>query len=1273
MPQDPDVSSRLRPYLPRLLIHWLSEAPGTTVRAVDGTIVFVDISGFTKMSERLARKGKVGAEEVTDVLGSVFAQLLTVAYENGGGLVKFGGDALLLFFSGTDHQVKGARAAFGMRRMLREVGRIQSSAGLITLRMSVGVHSGTFHLFLVGDSHRELLIAGPAASETVHMEGTAGAGDIVVSSATAAALPPDVLGAAKGDGWLLKREPSGPGPERVDEETSVEGIDLSGSVPLAIRDHLLAGQVDAEHRQVTVAFIHFDGIDAMVNEQDADAVGFGLDQLVGETQRAADKHGVTFLGTDIDHDGGKIILVAGAPAAMGDDEERMLLTVRTIMDAEPPIPIRIGVNKGPVFAGDIGPRYRRTYTIMGDAVNLAARVMAKALPGQILATASVLDASNLLFTTEALEPFLVKGKALPVRAWSVGAIEGPRHHAEERRLPLVGRDDELAAFSRALGDLRQGHGSVVELVGNPGIGKTRLVEELIALAADLPHAAMACELFEASSPYRPFRRMLRRLMGIEQRATGAEAGARLRAAVAAAAPDLLPWLPLLAVVVDAEVEPTPEVDALAEEFRRGRLEEVTEALLAKIATDPIVIVVEDAHWVDEPSAGLLRAIAERVTERPWLVCVTRRDTDTGFTIPPEADGCISLRPLPLTEVEAETLLQAATEDDPLRPDELTALTKRSGGNPLFLQEIASAARAGDIDELPSSVEGMVTAQIDRLASKDRRVLRFASVLGSSFSQDLLATLMEGEPAPEDAVWARLGEFLDAEGSGRWRFRHALMRDAAYEGLPFSRRRALHARAGAAILEHAAEPDEVAELLSLHFFNAHRHDDAWTYSKLAGDRAKAKFANTEAATFYERAAESGKRLGVATHDLAAVYESLGDVRWTLGAYRDTDTAYGLARRLRVDDPAGQAGLWHKTARIPYKLGRFSQSIRDINRGLAVIEGIDEPEAIRQRTQLIALRAGIRSVQARYGEAQKSCMWLIEHVPQMDPDPVVRDSLARAYYILDLCYAEQGRLDLATNWQRALDIYQELGKLGTEGEVRVAGGNWAYYAGRWDEALEQWERARELQLQVGDAVEAAWSSNNIGEIRSDQGRLDEAEALFKEARRVHQATNTVEGLGFAASNLGRVASRSGRFDDAMRLFTEARAIFESAGAHALVLDTDARIAECLALKEDWDRASEVAERALTKALAVDGVAVQTPMLHRIKGGALLRTGFPGEARAALEESLRSAHARQARYEVAMTLDALIAMDLAEGREPDRAHVEERDQIFEGLGVVAPPRVL
>ena len=355
----------LAPYFPRLVIDWFTTTPDERHQEQVGTIAFVDISGFTKLSEGLAKHGKVGAEELTATIGNCFVTLLDLAVTYGGRLLKFGGDALLLFFSGEAHEARACRAAIEMRRALREVGRRTVLGQRVALRMSVGIHSGLFHFFLVGASHREFIVAGPGASTVVTMEGTADAGEIVLSPDTASALRPTAVGAAKGPGFLLRRAPPVPADSFVPFEEVADDVDLVRGIPVGLRDALVTAHPESEHRRVTVAFVHFDGTDEFITEEGPELTADRLDALVTVTQRAVERQDVTFLATDADRDGGKIILVAGAPATSGDDEHRMLLAVREIMDAGVPLPIRIGVNRGSVFAGEVGPPYRRTFTVMG--------------------------------------------------------------------------------------------------------------------------------------------------------------------------------------------------------------------------------------------------------------------------------------------------------------------------------------------------------------------------------------------------------------------------------------------------------------------------------------------------------------------------------------------------------------------------------------------------------------------------------------------------------------------------------------------------------------------------------------------------------------------------------------------------------------------------------------------------------------------------------------------------------------------------------------------
>ena len=285
----------------------------------------------------------------------------------------------------------------------------------------------------------------------------------------------------------------------------------------------------------------------------------------------------------------------------------MLLALREIVERQPALALQIGVNAGHVFAGDIGTTFRRNYTVMGDAVNLAARVMARAQPGQLLATASVLDSSRTLFETDALEPFFVKGKRRPVTAFSVGPARGVRAEVAGAELPLVGRDDDLARVVPVIDGLTSGRGGVIEIVGDPGAGKSRFFSEIERRAAGIPVRTAQCRLYQAATPYFPIGQLLEGIIGVP--GGSAEAATRLEQVVSVAAPQLRTWLPLIGIPLGLELAETEEVAQLDEAFRKQRLEEAVIELFAALLNEPTILCFEDTHWMDDSSADLVRALA----------------------------------------------------------------------------------------------------------------------------------------------------------------------------------------------------------------------------------------------------------------------------------------------------------------------------------------------------------------------------------------------------------------------------------------------------------------------------------------------------------------------------------------------------------------------------------------------------------------------------------------------------------------------------------------
>ena len=343
-----------------------------------------------------------------------------------------------------------------MQRTIDDVGRLTISGGAITLRMSVGIGTGTFHFFMVGSVHRELLVAGPSMSETLEIEAIADAGEIGISRLLATRLDDTCVGAHKGDVALLLAAPPEATSDRAPDVGDVAKLDIASCIPVAARAHVLLERSEPEHRTITAAFIDLMNTDRLLGELGPLGLAEGLNERVAAIQEAALRYDVPFYESDVGKSSVKALLTAGAPSSTGRDEERMLRALREIMDQPGVVPMRIGVNTGKVFTGDFGPPYRRAYRVFGDAINTAARVMSKAEAGQILSTEIVLNRSRTVFETTPIAPFAAKGKAEPVRASLVGPIVGAKEQ-QRSDAPLVGRDGELRALLEALDDARSGH------------------------------------------------------------------------------------------------------------------------------------------------------------------------------------------------------------------------------------------------------------------------------------------------------------------------------------------------------------------------------------------------------------------------------------------------------------------------------------------------------------------------------------------------------------------------------------------------------------------------------------------------------------------------------------------------------------------------------------------------------------------------------------------------------------------------------------------------
>jgi class 3 adenylate cyclase/tetratricopeptide (TPR) repeat protein len=1264
-----DDDELLGPYVPTLVLQWLQDRPEERHRVVDCTLVFADISGFTRMTEMLGARGKIGAEEVAELINVTFEPLLAAAYEYGAGLIKWGGDATLLLFQGAEHAARGCRAAYEMQRVMRATGSLRTSRGPLRLRMSVGIHSGVCDFFLLGhDDHRDLVVAGPAVTTLAQMEKVAGPRQIVVSDGAATAL------AATGrrrpstpleGGWLLRRAPEVQTRAAGRETLDFAGVDAGMALCRNLREHVLGRGLESEHRHVAIGFMKFTGVDRLLREQGAGATQIALEHVITTLQSAAAANGVTYLATDIGPDGGKVVLSAGAPRRVGHDEDRMIATLRSALDAVGVIPLGAGATSGRAFAGDYGPSYRRTYSLIGDCVNLAARLAQHAANGELLATRELVAHSSGSFATTEHRPFAAKGKRAPVRALSIGAPTTSSERFDSA--PLMGREEELATLLSVARAAADGAGQVVEVVGEPGMGKSRLLAELQA-TADVDVLRMDGDVYGGVRPYAPFERVLRDRWEVPATTPPAELAARLTRVVAERAAHLSPWLPLIAIVAGVEVPSTREVDETDPALRKQKLEAVTSELLGLILPGARVLIFNDVDLMDDASRDLIARLAADAGSRRWLLVVSRR-SDSLSPLGERPSERIELGAL--RDAVVAEMLARDTAESPLPPQRLADLAQRAAGNPLFVRElVAQLQEGGDPDALPRSVEGAITARIDRLSSADRRTLRSAAVLGMDVEVPLLREVLaaDGEAASWDAdPLARLSEFLEPIALERHRFSHQLIREVAYEGLPYRRRAELHGRTAAAI-ERAAgdQADRYAELLSMHCFHGDRFDAAWRYARLAARQARARYANAEAAESYRRA------LAAAAHvadtdalELAGVDQALGEIYVELGEMTAADMTLRRALRRVRDMPIHLARLQLKLAGLRETAARFRAAFRWTDRAERTLAGLDGPEVRVIRGQLATRRARLNYRRARYADALSFADAAIALAGADDPH-----TLAEALEYADLCAVELG-LPAGERAEQALAIYEEFGDLAAQARVQNTLGMLAYHRGEWPEALEHYEASESADIRCGKLWNAATPAANRAEILADQGRLDEAWLALEEAMLTWRGVNAVSMIAFGEYQLGRIAAHLGDAGEAMRRFDASRRHFSELGELTEVVVVDALSAECLSLSGDHEAALAMADATLARAQALGGVGAMTPLLQRVRGASLQELGRPDDSERARRDGLDAARRRGARHEIAFALAALIDGEMAGDAAEEEIWRSELDRLADELGIDPRPR--
>ena len=630
----------------------------------------------------------------------------------------------------------------------------------------------------------------------------------------------------------------------------------------AITQASVAEAAVGERRHITVMFCDLVG---------STSISAGLDaeewrDLVGAYLNAASTAVMDMGGHVAKKLGDGLMALFGYPVAQENDAERAVRAALSIQRAlvelnrtnagagKPSLNARIGIEIGPVVVDAAGEIY-------GDAPNTAARVQAMAEPGTVVVTAHVQRQTAGLFVAEERGSHQLKGMPEPVTLFRLVRASGGGRRAGQRHLtPLIGREEEIDLLMRRWKRARDGDGQLVLIVGEPGLGKSRLIEEFHAKLSETPHtwAEFSCSQLLQNTPLHPIADWGRQLFGSAD--TAAEKRlADLESTLALVKLDPLENATLLAPLLDI---PLPADRALAlppEELRRRQLAALTNWWMTGARAQPAVVVVEDLHWADPTTLDLLRGLAERGARAPLFVLITARPEFRAPWGVRSHHSMISLAPLNRDQVQHMVGELAARHALP--KEFVDGVTERTGGVPLFVEEVTrlllERGEQSDIQAIPPTLQQSLMARLDRLGPA-REVAQIGSVIGRDFSYALLRAVAGIDDTPLQAALDRLADadILLVQGlppDADYRFKHALIQDAAYENLLKSRRLILHRRAGETLRDKfagtaAAEP----ELPAYHFTQAGMTEAAIEWWGKAGERSLERSALAEAAQQFTRA-------------------------------------------------------------------------------------------------------------------------------------------------------------------------------------------------------------------------------------------------------------------------------------------------------------------------------------------------------------------------------------------------------------------------------------
>jgi predicted ATPase len=872
--------------------------------------------------------------------------------------------------------------------------------------------------------------------------------------------------------------------------------------------------------------------------------------------------------------GSHIYVSFGAPLAHEDDAIRAVRAALELRDLQMDFirEVQIGVSQGLTRAGACGGRLRRTYSAIGDAVNMAARLMQNAPSGQVLVNQNVRKATAENFTWEELPPLFVKGKSEPVTVFRLvdrQEREGIRLHEPKYALPMVGRDAELEMIGQKLDLAVQRDGQIVGITAEAGMGKSRLIAEVIRLAEGRRVLGYGgeCQSYGTTTSYLVWQSVWRGFFDLDPTCSPAEQIESLERQLSEIDPALLPRLPLLGAVLNLSIPDNELTASFDAKLRKESLASLlVDCLRHRARTLPLLLVLEDCHWLDPLSFDLLEVIGRAILDLPVLIVLAYR--------PPQLDRLetLLLRQLPyftevtLTNLPAEEieelvsfkLRQLYGQQGQLPEKLVEKISLRAEGNPFYIEELLNYLHDHNIDpqqpealeqiDLPDSLYSLILSRIDQLSDNQKTLLKVASVIGRLFRAAMLWGIYNqyGDQrqarADLDTLSAlELTPMDTPEPELAYLFKHILTQEVAYETLSFATRALLHDQIGQYIEKtYQGTLDQYIDLLAYHFEHSTNLPKQQEYLLKAGQAAQSNYANAAAITYYRKALSL-----LPEAEQVNLMLKLGEVLELVGEWKEAEEVIRPAEALasQLNDVFGRANAQRALGWLLRKQGQYAEAEAWLAHARDSYQTLSDNAGL---SHALADIGEIYRLQGKYSEARtfyEESLALAGSIA----DPRLRQK-ARAYALKGAGTVATWQGDYATARelnQESLALRRELGD--TPGVATLLNnlGIIARFQRDLADARQMNEESLALFRKMGDRWAVGQLLNNQACVASDQGEYAEARLLLEESLMIRRQLGDKAGLALSLNTLADVVLDEGAYGDARPLLDESLEINRELG--------------------------------------------------------------------------------------------------------------------------------